>query len=153
MDDFSNLEAVSISFLRNKVMFTAFETEITIRPDDIDYNNHVHSTKYLDYVLAARFVQMRENYKMSMDEFVELGYNWFVSTIHIDYKRALVLEDKITVRTQIESVSGAQVKVLFRIVKQTTKKISAEGYFFYTMVDKSGKPVRIPQEIIERYSI
>jgi len=35
-----------------------FESEIAIRPDDIDLNNHVHNTKYLDYVLAVRFVQM-----------------------------------------------------------------------------------------------
>lgn len=35
-------------------MNSIFETEIAIRPDDIDLNNHVHNTKYLDYVLAIK---------------------------------------------------------------------------------------------------
>jgi len=42
-------------------MNSIFETEITIRPDDIDLNNHVHNTKYLDYVQAARYEQMKNN--------------------------------------------------------------------------------------------
>jgi len=42
-----------------------FETEIIVRPDDIDMNNHVHNSKYLDYIQTARFIQMRDNYKSS----------------------------------------------------------------------------------------
>ena len=37
-----------------------FETEIIVRPDDIDMNNHVHNSKYLDYIQTARFIQMRD---------------------------------------------------------------------------------------------
>ena len=48
-----------------------------VRPDDIDMNRHVHSSRYLDYVLAARFDQMERCYKMSMQAFMEL------SLIHI----------------------------------------------------------------------
>src|ERR1019366_6508676 len=39
-------------------VFSKFETELAVRPDDIDLYQHVHSTRYLDYVLAARFDQM-----------------------------------------------------------------------------------------------
>ena len=96
-------------------MFTAFDSEITIRPDDIDMNNHVHNTKYLEFVFAARYIQMEKYYKMPMDEFIELGYTWVISTSHIDYKRALKLKDEIIVTTQVDSVSGAQCIVKFRI--------------------------------------
>jgi acyl-CoA thioester hydrolase/thioesterase-3 len=134
--------------------YTAFETEITIRPDDIDLNNHVHNTKYLDYVLAARYQQMQQNYKMSMNEFHELQFNWVISTTHIEYKHALKLEDKIIVRTQVDSISGAQCKVNFSIIIREKNITAAEGYIIYTMISlKSGRPVRIPQEIIKRYSI
>lgn len=135
-------------------MYTAFETEITIRPDDIDLNNHVHNTKYLDYVQAARYEQMKNNYKMSMEEFHSLEYNWVASTAHIEFKRALTLGDKIIVRTQLKSYSGAQVTVNFWIVKKENQKIAAEGYLVYTMISlKKGKPVRIPEDIIKRYTI
>lgn len=135
-------------------MFSIFESEIIIRPDDIDMNNHVHNTKYLDYVLAARYEQMQRDYKMSMNDFLSLNYNWVISTTHIDYKRALKLEDKIVVRTQLDSYSGAQVKVHFWIVRKHDDKVAAEGYLVYTMISlKSGRPVRIPEEIIKKYSV
>ena len=35
-----------------------FESEMQVRPDDIDMYQHVHSSRYMDYVLAARFDQM-----------------------------------------------------------------------------------------------
>ena len=135
-------------------MNSIFESEIKIRPDDIDLNNHVHNTKYLDYVLAARYDQMIKDYKMSMNDFNNLGYNWVVSITYIEYKRALKLDDKIIVRTQFDSVNGAQCKVNFWIVKKEGEKVASEGHIIYTMIStKSGRPVRIPQEIIEKYSI
>ena len=135
-------------------MNSIFESEIAIRPDDIDLNNHVHNTKYLDYVLAARFDQMIKDYKMSMNDFEELGYNWIVSITYIEYKRALTIDDKILVRTQMDTVNGAQCKVNFWIVKKENNKIAAQGYLTYTMISlKNGRPVRIPEEIINKYSI
>ena len=134
-------------------MYTTFETEIAIRPDDIDLNNHVHNTKYLEYVFAARYIQMRDGYKMSMQKFWERELNWVISITHIEYKRSIKLEDKIIVRTQIDSVNGAQAKVLFFILNKETNKVAAEGYLLYTMIStKSGRPVRIPDDIIEMYS-
>ena len=135
-------------------MNSIFESEIAIRSDDIDLNNHVHNTKYIDYVLAARYDQMINEYKMSMKDFEELGYNWIVSITYIEYKRALNLDDKILVRTQMDSVNGAQCKVNFWIVKKENNKIAALGYLTYTMISlKSGRPVRVPEEIIKKYSI
>ncbi len=135
-------------------MYSAFESEIKIRPDDIDLNNHVNNTKYLDFVLAARYEQMLKDYKMSMEDFHRLNFNWVVSVTHIEYKRSLKLDDKIIVRTQVDSVNGAQSKVNFWIIKKETEKIAAEGHLIYTMVSlKTGRPMRIPNEIIEKYSI
>src|SRR3989304_7857959 len=135
-------------------MYSVFESEITIRPDDIDMNNHVHNTKYLDYVLAARYDQMNRYYKMSMEEFHNLGFNWVVSTSYVEYKRALKLNDAIIVKTQVDSANGARSKVNFWIVKKENNKVAAEGYLIYTMVSlKPGRPLRIPDEVYKRYTI
>lgn len=65
-------------------MNSIFETEITIRPDDIDLNNHVHNANYLDFVQAARYDQMKNVYKMPMENFYKLGYSWFASIANIE---------------------------------------------------------------------
>ena len=44
-----------------------FETEMPVRPDDIDMNQHVHNSRYFDYVLAARYDQMARCYRMPME--------------------------------------------------------------------------------------
>lgn len=137
----------------NKTLST-FETEIIVRPDDIDMNNHVHNSKYLDYVQTARYIQMRDNYKFPMEEYLERGYNWYASTAHIEYKRSLKFGDVALVRTQIKEWDGAQVTVNFWILNKQTNKIAAEGYLVYTLISiSSGRPVRIPEDITERHNI
>ena len=135
-------------------MYSTFETEINVRPDDIDMNNHVHYSKYLDYLLAARYDQMHKDYKMTMEEFIERGFTWVASEVNIKYKRGILLNEQVLVRTQMDHYKGAQVFVNFWILKKKTEKIAAEGMAIYTMISTTnGRPVRIPQDILERYSI
>jgi acyl-CoA thioester hydrolase/thioesterase-3 len=131
-----------------------FETELQVRPDDIDMNNHVHNTRYLDYVLAARYDQMERCYKMNMEEFIALGYTWVVNTTHVEHKRPLGLGERIIVRTWIEEVLKDGVKVRFEILKEKNKKLSCEGYVQYTMVNqKTGRAELIPGWIVAKYSV
>lgn len=117
-------------------------------------NNHVHFTKYLDYVLAARYDQMENNYKFPMDEFVKSGLTWVVSKTTIEYKRSLVMGDVALVETGIQSYSGSNCIVDFTIYNQKTMKIVAKGDFLYTLISTStGRPVKLTDDIISYYSI
>jgi acyl-CoA thioester hydrolase len=135
---------------------TKFETELLVRPDDIDMNQHVHSSRYQDYVLAARYDQMARCYKMSMDEFIQAGLGWFVKTAHLDYKRPLQMGDAFVVRTWVEEIGGTEVKVRFEIFRKMgeRQKLACDGWFAYTMVSlKSGRAETIPDWITAKYSI
>ena len=134
--------------------YSRFETELQVRPDDIDMNQHVHNTRYLDYVLAARYDQMDRCYKMNMGEFLSRGYGWVVNTTHVEHKRPLGLGEKIIVRTWIEEMLKDGVKVRFEIVKKESNKLSCEGYVQYTMIDRNtGRALAIPEWIVEKYSV
>jgi acyl-CoA thioester hydrolase len=133
---------------------TKFESEIPVRPSDIDMNQHVHNTMYLDYVLAARFDQMERCYKMSMDEFVKLGYSWWVRKAYIEHKRGLVMGDVALVRTWVDEAERSLVIVQFEIIQKSSNKLSASGYLEYVLIQiKSGRPTTMPQFIMEKYSI
>jgi len=135
-------------------MNSIFSSEIRVRPDDIDLNNHVHNTTYLDYVQAARYEQMSRFYKMPMDEFIEMGFNWVASESNIKWKRALKLGDTAVVKTQLGSITGAQCTVNFWIENKTSGKLVSEGFILYTMISiASGRPARITDDTIKRYSI
>jgi acyl-CoA thioester hydrolase/thioesterase-3 len=131
-----------------------FETELQVRPDDIDMNQHVHASRYFDYVLAARYEQMARCYKMAMEEFVKLGFGWFVRSSFIEYKRPLTIGEWFKVTTWVEEIDLQNVKVQFQITKKTNGKMSAEGYCRYTMVNlATGRGENIPDWIVEKYAI
>ncbi|MDD8018962.1 MAG: acyl-CoA thioesterase, partial [Bacteroidota bacterium] len=115
--------------------YSKFESEILIRPDDIDMNDHVHNSRYFDYVLAARYDQMKRCYGMAMDEFISRGFGWVVSACTMHFKRPMKLGDMALVRTQIKEVKPNGVDVAFEIVRKETGKICVDGVFEYTMIN------------------
>ena len=133
---------------------TVFETELDVRPDDIDMNQHVHASRYQDYVLAARYEQMRRCYGMAMEEFTKLGLGWFVNTAHIEYRRALKLGDRMAVRTWVQEMEGDRVRVDFEILRLPQRKQCCTGWFGYTLVNiTTGRSTPIPEEIAAKYAV
>ena len=133
---------------------STFETIVPVRPDDIDMNQHVHNSKYLDYVLAARLDQMERCYQLPMSAFVERGFSWFVKVAHIEHKRQLLMGDCAIVRTRVTEIAGRSCHIEFEILRQETGKTAATGWFEYVMVDAaSGRAVAIPEDIVAAYSI
>lgn len=135
-------------------VYTKFESELSVRPDDIDLYQHVHSTRYLDYVLAARFEQMDRCYGMSMQAFADLGLGWFMTKAQIQYKRPLGWGDRMTVRTWIEHFTDAGCRVAFQIEKIPTGKRVCDGYCDYSLVSlANGRATPLPEDIKAKYSI
>jgi YbgC/YbaW family acyl-CoA thioester hydrolase len=135
-------------------VYSKFETELQVRPDDIDMYQHVHSSRYMDYVLAARFDQMERCYKMPMSEFQKLGYGWFMAATQMNFKRPLGLGDRFVVRTWIEKFTLIGVRVQFQIEQLPDRKLSCDGWFDYVMVSiETARAVRLPEEIRLKYAI
>lgn len=131
-----------------------YSTRMAVRPDDIDLFRHVHSSRYIDYVLAARFDQMKRCYGMSMDEFLEKGLGWYMTATELKYKRALSMGDEFDVETHIAEMDARSVLVNFDIKMAHNGKSSCSGWARYILVDLgSGKTIQIPEWVIEKYSI
>lgn len=135
-------------------MTTRFSTELTVRPDDIDMFQHVHNSKYLDYIQAARYDQMVNCYKVSMEEFLSMGYGWVVKKATLNFKRPLVLSDVMIVSTQVQEINGTDAIIDFEIVNKRNQKTCCDGQMIYTMINlKNGRSEKIPDSIKEKYLI
>ncbi len=153
---------MSLHFCRGKnihlnqlpMPYSTFSTEIIIRPDDIDMNQHLHSTRYLDYVLTARFDQMGRCYGMSMEEFIKLGYSWVNTKTYVEYKREMKLGDTAVVFTHLDQLQERGCIVQFEIRSKATNKVCCNGWCEFVMVSiETGRSVIIPDFIIEKYSV
>ena len=134
--------------------YVTFQTEFRVRPDDIDMFQHVHNSKYFDYVLAARYDQMERCYGMAMEKFMERGFGWVVRTAHVEYKRPLVMGEYFIVETGISHINDKGCRVKFHITNKDTTKICCDGWFDYVMIDlATGRGARIPDDVIEHYSV
>ncbi len=136
-----------------KFAFSRFTTEMRVRPDDIDLYRHVHSSRYVDYILAARFDQMERCYGMSMQAFAERGLGWFQRAISINYKRPLEMAERFKVETGIIRFRRDGVVISFKIFKQNGK-LAADGEGDYALIDMNTRwATEIPADIKEKYSI
>ena len=134
--------------------FSRFKTDYTVRPDDIDMFQHVHNSKYFDYVLAARYDQMREFYGMTMEQFISDGYGWVVKSAFVDYKRPLKMGDQFSVETGIETMHSRGCRVSFEIRFKKNSKIACDGWFDYILIDlKTGRSTFVSEEMVKLYSI
>lgn len=137
-----------------KTTYSIFESELKVRPDDIDMFNHVHNSKYFDYVLAARYDQMESCYNMSMETFMASGFGWVVRTAMVEFKRPLIMGDRIKIRTGILTINERGCRVQFEIENIRTKKIASDGWFDYVMIDiKTGKGAKVNEEMIRAFSV
>ncbi|MFN7313089.1 MAG: acyl-CoA thioesterase [Bacteroidota bacterium] len=133
---------------------TFYETLLRVRPDDIDMFQHVHSAKYIDYVLAARYDQMERCYNNPMEDYLKQGLGWVVNSCTIHFKRPLKLKDEMVVRTRITEVRKYDVTVEFEIVHATTKKLCSNGSFQYTFIQLSdGRAKEIPDWVLQKYTL
>jgi acyl-CoA thioester hydrolase len=133
--------------------YRKFDSEIAVRPDDIDMNNHVRTSRYMDYVLYARFDQMDRCYGMSMEKFTAHGWGWYVKSCQIEFKRPLMPGEILIVRTWLDSYGKTDALVRFQIFRKSTMKIAAEGSIVNTMVSTAtGRAIPIPEGVIEQYT-
>ena len=135
-------------------MTSRFTSEIPVRPDDIDMFQHVHNSRYLDYIQAARYDQMVRCYNMSMEEFMIMGYGFVVKKAELNFKRALIMGDVMLISTQVKEFNGSDITVEFEIVNKKNEKISCDGFMLYTMINlKTGRSEKVPDEIQTKFSI
>lgn len=130
-----------------------YTTRLSVRPDDIDMFRHVHSSRYIDYVLAARFEQMTRCYKCGMQEFLDAGLGWVMVSTELNYKRPLKLGDEMLVETHIQSLEKEIAYVVFDIKNAATGKSSCSGWVKYVLVAlETGKTVPLPEWVVQRFS-
>ena len=73
-----------------------------------------------------------------------------VKACNIEYKKSAHLEDELTIRSFVKSITKTSF-FMNQIITRKKDEIIAEAQVHLVFVDKKGKPIKIPDEIYSKF--
>ena len=117
--------------------------------DDTDSGGVVYHANYLKFLERARtealFSIGFSNNKVKED----FNSLIVVKSCNIDYKKPSYLEDELTIRSFVKSITKTSFFMNQIITKN--KEVIVEAQVHLVFVDKDGKPTKIPDQIYSKF--
>ncbi|AGC77625.1 acyl-CoA thioester hydrolase [Nonlabens dokdonensis] len=120
-----------------------FEKKRTVTASEIDDLNHVNNVVYVQW---AADVASEHWQTVGTPEMLE-NYGWIMLKHCIEYKKAAVLGDEILLRTQVGRATNVRYQRFIEIYNASSMDLLAKTTSDWCAIDKTGKPVKISQEI------
>jgi acyl-CoA thioester hydrolase len=127
-----------------------FEMTVSVMLGDIDEQNHVNNTVYLRWVQEVATAHWRAVASAQAQESI----GWVVLRHEIDYKAPACLSDDVVLRTWV----GKATRLTFE--RFTELRRGGDGQLLSTartlwcpISAQTGRPVRVPIDVREQFSI
>jgi acyl-CoA thioester hydrolase len=119
---------------------------VSVYYEDTDLSGFVYHANYLRYMERGRteFFRLAGISKMAGLEHEE-PFAWAIRRADIDFRKPARLDDVLTVKTRLTSLSGARLHALQQIVHGQT--LLVEGRIEACLVTLTGKPRRLPEKV------
>ena len=125
------------------------ELKIKIYYEDTDSGGVVYYANYLKFLERARTEALNSigySNKKVKDDFESIIV---VKACNIDYKKSAYLEDELTVRSFVKSIT--KTSFFMNQIISRDKEVVVEAQVHLVFVNIKGKPVKIPDEIYSKF--
>ena len=135
-------------------MHENFFHKIKIYYEDTDSGGVVYYANYLKFLERARteaLFSIGFSNTEILDQFSSLI---IVKSCNIEYKNPAYLEDELTIRSFVKSITKTSFfmnQIISRENDQKFDDLIAEAQVHLVFVDKNGKPRKIPDEIYSKF--
>ena len=126
-----------------------FNHKIKVYYEDTDAGGVVYYANYLKYLERARTealvkiglsnLKIRDNFKALI----------IVKSCNIDYKKSAYLEDELTIKSYILSLTKTSFVMSQNIIKN--KLVIVEAKIHLVFVNEKAKPIKIPKLIVDKF--
>ncbi len=120
------------------------ETTLRVRYADTDKMGFVYYANYLIYFEVGRTEFIRKLWK-PYAEIEKAGYILPVLSTRIEYKSSAFYDDLLTIKTTLDSYSGARIAFRYEIFRDKGTLI-AKGYTQHCFTNTEGRLRRIPPD-------
>ena len=130
-------------------MHENFFHKLKVYYEDTDAGGVVYYANYLKFLERARteaLVTLGFNNKKIKEEF---GSLIIVKSCNIEYKISAYLEDELTVRSFVKSITKTSFFMSQFITRDDNLIVEAKTHLVF--VNKEGKPMRIPDSLFEDF--
>ena len=130
-------------------MHENFFHKLKVYYEDTDSGGVVYYANYLKFLERARteaLYSIGYSNKKVKNEFDALI---IVKACNIDYKKSAHLEDELTIRSFVKSISKTSFFMNQIITRENDLIVDAQVHLVF--VDKNGKPVKIPEKIYSKF--
>ena len=130
-------------------MHDNFFHKLKVYYEDTDSGGVVYYANYLKFLERARteaLYSIGYSNKKVKDDFESLI---IVKSCNIEYKKSAYLEDELTIRSFVKSISKTSFS-MNQIITRGDDKI-VESHIQLVFVDKKRKPKKIPEEIYSKF--
>jgi len=131
-------------------MHDNFFHKVKVYYEDTDSGGVVYYANYLKFLERARTEALSSigysNNKVKED-FEALI---IVKACNIEYKKSAHLEDELTIRSFVKSITKTSF-FMNQIITRKKDEIIVEAQVHLVFVDKKGKPIKIPDEIYSKF--
>jgi acyl-CoA thioester hydrolase len=127
-----------------------FEITLSVLLQDIDAQNHVNNTVYLRWVQEVATAHWRA--VASANARKNIG--WVVLRHEIDYKTPACLGDEIVLRTWVGISTRLTFERFTEIRRRFDDQLLAKARTLWCPINaQSARPVRVPAQVREQFSI
>jgi acyl-CoA thioester hydrolase len=126
-----------------------FEMTVSVLPGDIDAQNHVNNTVYLRWVQEVATAHWQAIASSEAQERI----GWVVLRHEIDYKTPTCLCDDVVVRTWVGKATRVTFERFTEIRRSDGQVLSTARTLWCPINAQTGRPVRVPAEVREQFSI
>jgi len=129
---------------------TPFEISAAVMPEDIDDQNHVNNTVYLRWVQEVATV----HWQAIASSEAQRDIGWLVLRHEIDYKAPACLGDEIVLRTWVGKATRLTFERFTEILRRSDGQLLSKARTLWCPINaQTGRPVRVPLEVREQFSI
>jgi acyl-CoA thioester hydrolase len=122
---------------------------VLVFPGDIDEQNHVNNTVYLRWLQDVATAHWRA--VASPEAKATIG--WVVLRHEIDYKLPACLGDEVVLRTWVGKATRLTFE-RFTEIRRSDGQLLSKGRTLWCPINaQTGRPMRVPTEVREQFSI
>ncbi|NOY53927.1 MAG: YbgC/FadM family acyl-CoA thioesterase [Deltaproteobacteria bacterium] len=113
---------------------------------DTDMGGVVYYGNYLRFFEAARTEFLRD-LGADLTRWMKEGITFVVVRAEVDYLASARYDDLLAVETTCAALSGARFDLSYRVVREGDGRLMVTGMTRMAAVGRTGRPVRIPEEV------